>query len=110
MIRLVRVKKSSSLREYLLDHNGLSSFPNKGDNERVNVPCFREDLKEGRLNFYRGESVAYHKGVLCGQSADGNDLYNKAKEYYGKSNLAVFRVPKEEETLDTILTEALGEY
>ncbi len=110
MIRFVRVKKSQDLREYLLDHGGLSSFPDKGDTEKVNVPCFRKDSEEGRLDFYRGTCVAYHKGVLCGQSSDGSDLYDKAKGYYGKSNLAVFRVPNVGETLDSVLEEAMGEY
>ncbi len=110
MIRFVRVKKSQDLREYLLDHGGLSSFPDKGDNEKVNVPCFREDFEKGRLEFYQGTCVAYHKGVLCGQSLDRVGLYNKARDYYGQSNLAVFRVPKVGETLDSVLEEALGEY
>ena len=110
MIRFVRVKKDPTLKEYLLDHRGLSSFPDKGSNEKVNVPCFKEDFERGRLDFYRGTSVAYHKGVWCGQSSDRNDLYEAEKGYYGKSNLAVFQVPSKGETLDTILTEALGEY
>ncbi len=110
MIRFVRVKKSENLREYLLDHSGLSSFPDKGINGKVNVPCFKEDFEKGRLEFYQGTSVAYHKGVLCGQSSDGSDLYDKAKGYYGKSNLAVFRVPNVGETLDSVLEEAMGEY
>ncbi len=110
MIRFVRIKKSSSLREYLLDHGGLSSFPDKGSDGKVNIPCFRTDFEEGRLEFYRGESVAYHKGVLCGQSVNGKNLYDRAKEYYGKSNLAVFKVPNDRETLDDVLRDALGEY
>ncbi len=110
MIRFVRVKKSEDLREYLLDHGGLSQFPDKGINETVNISCFKTDLEKGELGSYCGEWVAYHKGVLCGHSVDGENLYGRAKEYYGKSNLAVFRVPQKEESLENTLQYTLGEY
>ena len=62
------------------------------------------------LDSYRGTSVAYHKGILCGQSINGRELYDEAQQYYGSSNLAVFRVPRRTESLENLLREALGQY
>jgi len=110
MIQFVRVRETPDLREYLLDHGGLSQFPDRGLNGTVNGPYFIKDLVENRLDSYQGEFVAYHKGVLCGQSADGEDLYKTARNYFGASNLAVFRVPNNKETVENSLERALGEY
>ncbi len=110
MIKFVRVKESLDLKEYLLEHGGLLQFPDKGSNGTVNGPYFIKDLVENKLDSYRGEFVAYHKGVLCGQSADGKNLYDTARDYYGQSNLAVFRIPNAGETLEYVLEEAIGEY
>lgn len=71
MIKFVRVKNDHGLTEYLLDHDELSQFPDKGTNGTVNSPCFIKDLVENKLDGYRGEWVAYHKGVFCGESRRG---------------------------------------
>lgn len=44
------------------------------------------------------------------KAAEGKNLYNTARDYYGESNLAVFRVPMTEETVDSSLEKAFGEY
>src|SRR3989344_7990181 len=98
-------------REYLLNHQGLARFPDKGPDGEINLPSFRDDFEQGRIELAGGETwVAYHKGVLCGRAAKGWKLYDAAASYYGSSNLAVFRVPKERESIDDTLKDALGRY
>ncbi|MBI2102816.1 hypothetical protein HYT55_03180 [Candidatus Woesearchaeota archaeon] len=97
-------------RDYLLTHGALSKRPDRGKNEKVNIPCFREDLGRGLLSDYQGEWVVYHKGVLCGVSTDGKELYETAIEYYGSTNLAVFRVPRSGENLEKMFDDAQGQF
>ena len=94
--------------EFILNHGALSRQATRGDRARDNVPCFSDDLRDGLLEPYNGTFVAYHKGTLCGQSSDGPALYTRAKDYYGSSDLAVFRVPSAGRQLP--LEGALGQY
>ena len=87
--------------EFLLSHDALAKQPDRGDDGSSNAPCFKEDYEQGKLNRYRGTYVAYHKGVLCGQSKEGDLLYKAATNYYGRSNLVVFEVPKNPDLLET---------
>ncbi|MBS3169617.1 hypothetical protein J4210_03960 [Candidatus Woesearchaeota archaeon] len=104
-------KAKNKPEEYLLSHQGLARFPDKGPDEEINLPSFQNDLEQGRVESAAGETwVAYHKGVLCGRAAEGRKLYDAATSYYGSSNLAVFRVPKERESIDDTLKDALGRY
>ena len=93
MVKIEIVESSAEPQQnYLLSHGSLAKIPDKGRNGTVNLPCLREDLDNGRLDQYRGSWVAYHKGVLCGESSEGRGLYEAAWTYYGKSNLTIFRV------------------
>jgi len=75
---------------YLLSHDALSLHPSRGSN----ADAFVRDLGEAVLNRYGQTSVAYQKGVLCGQHRDGDVLYRVGKRYYGHSHFAVIEVPK----------------
>lgn len=97
-------------REYLLSHQGLARLPDRGPDEEVNLPSFRDDFEQGRVESAGETWVAYHKGVLCGRAAKGWKLYDAAASYYGSSNLAVFRVPQERESIEDTLGDALGRY
>jgi len=100
-----------TLEHYLLSHDELSQQAERGDVAADNLLFFKLDLRQGKLDRYEeGSFVAYHKGVLCGQSVQGLKLFNTAKGYYGDSNLAVFRLPKKGETLKKTLEDALGEF
>lgn len=97
--------------EYLLDHGALSRLKEKGRNAGVNVPCFLSDYVQGKFEGSEGMWVVYHKGVCCGRGIDGDELYETAREYYGSSNLAVFKVEKGgARTLADILREAKGQF
>jgi hypothetical protein len=78
-------------REYILSHNGLSQFK-ESDYPNANNISFQKDLEEGKLNDYAGTYVLYWKGILTGQSRNGDKLIEKAKNYYGSSNLKMFEV------------------
>ena len=66
------------------------------------------DLRNGTLKFYEGTFVAYWKGILCGQSVNGEALLKRASDYYGSSNLAIFKVPLDGKKVN--LEEALGQF
>ena len=98
------------LEEYILSHGGLSKQLDRGETAADNLLFFKLDLRQRRLNRYQeGSYVAYHKGVLCGQSSEGLRLFNTAKEYYGSSNLAVFKIPKKDERLSELVGVILGD-
>ena len=86
-------------REFYLNHELLSKQPNRGDVGQDNKKFFFHDLVHGKLDSYAGSNVLYHKGVFCGQAADGEHLLQSAQRYYGHSNLASFRVPLDIEAL-----------
>ncbi len=89
----------SGIREYYLTHGALAQQPTRaGDNQSL----FVHDLIDGRFLGYRGSYVAYQKGVLCGQSVDGETLFDCTGRYYGISSLGVFKVPSR--------TEKVGEF
>jgi hypothetical protein len=96
-------------RDYYLTHGELSQLPEGGKSEKANVPAFQEDFRKGFLIGYDG-FVAYHKGVLCGQARDGRELLETTQRYYGSSNLAVFRVPQGDETIDDVLKDGRGQF
>lgn len=100
-------KITNANREFLFSHEELSRH--KRNDWVSNQPYFQMDYRQGKLDEYKGTFVAYHKGVMCGQSADGQKLYSEAEQYYGKSNLAVFRVPKTWEEMETAIQESRGE-
>jgi hypothetical protein len=97
------------LSEYILSHEALTHQKNRGDSASANSISFKLDFMEGLLDHYKGTSVVYHKGVLCGQSANKNKLFKKATVYYGFSNLAVFDVPGTSGDLETAVENALGQ-
>ncbi len=97
---------------YILNHGSLSKQPYRGDSEKDNIPGFKEDLKNGVLDMFK-ESYGYalyHKGVLCGIGHDGARLLENAQNYYGKSDLAMFKIPENPETIDDVLAIASGEF
>lgn len=96
--------------EYILSHDDLASKSDRGDSPAANVPCFKNDILKGRLDNYKNTFVAYQKGILCGQSKDGKELYNFASSYYGFSSLAVFKVPNSKVELENLLNEAIGNF
>ena len=97
-LRIVYSKKEhvtpqgACLEEYILSHGDLAREP-EGPNGLANAVCFMADLWRQRLEPYRGTFVAYHRGVLCGQSANRDVLWTEASAYYGSSTLAVLHVP-----------------
>ncbi|MBI2110235.1 hypothetical protein HYT51_00440 [Candidatus Woesearchaeota archaeon] len=100
-----------TLENYLLSHNELAQQAERGDVAADNLLFFKLDLRHGKLDRYEeGSFVAYHKGVLCGQSFNRHNLVNTAIGYYGDSNLAVFRIPKKGEILEKTLEDALGKF
>ncbi len=86
--------KVVDLREFILSHDALSIAPERGKSHEDNMFWFEHDLRSGHLKQYTGTFVAYQIGILCGQSRDGEKLYDQAHAYYGSSNLAVFPVPE----------------
>ncbi len=80
--------------KYILSHEELARQPERGESLLDNIVSFREDFMQGLLNRYRGSAVAYHKGILCGQSMSMRGLAQKAASYYGSSDLTIFRVPR----------------
>ncbi len=68
------LQEGRGIRNYYLSHGELSQLSERGNSERDNIPSFRDDLRMGFLIGYDGTFVAYHKGVLCGQARDGDEL------------------------------------
>jgi len=100
-----------TLEHYLLSRDELAQQAERGESAADNLLFFKLDLRQRRLNRYQeGSYVAYHKGVLCGQSFQRLNLFNAAKKYHGSSNLAVFKIPKKGEIIEKTLEEALGEF
>ena len=95
--------------KFILSHAALSRYNERG-NEKSNIPYFKEDLENGKLDSVRGHYVVYWKGILCGYSQEGETLFIRAGEYFGNSNLAVFRVPQKNENLEAVLREAQGQF
>ena len=98
-----------TLREYILSHGELAKQPDRGARQADNPAFFKADFLEGRLDRYEGTFVAYQKGVLCGQSEDGEKLHHQAACYYGTSGLTVFQVPlkKDHKWADNAIENAL---
>jgi len=96
------------LTEFILSHGALAMQPDRGASYRANGPCFKQDFQKGVLMSYTNTFVAYQKGTLCGQSADGDTLFDKAKGYYGGSGLAVFSVPENAEGLEDAIEDGQG--
>jgi hypothetical protein len=86
---------------YLLDHNELTKQKDRGHSLADNVKSFKEDYESQILEAYKGTAVAYHQGILCGQCNDVSKLWVLASNYYGRSNLTVFEVPKKAEALNS---------
>lgn len=96
--------------EYILSHEELARQEVRGDVGLDNIPFFKMDFRRGTLDCYKGTAVAYHKGILCGQSENKEGLFEQAKSYYGSSNLAVFEVPNNTTGLEKSINEALGDF
>jgi len=94
--------------EYILSHRELARQNSKGEFESDNILLFECDYKSGALNLYKGTFVLYHKGVLCGQSKDGELLIKKATSYYGASNLTAIHVPEELSGLEDSVINSFG--
>jgi hypothetical protein len=97
-------------REFILSHKFLSLQEERGESAADNIPNFRNDFLNGKLKDYEGTFVSYQKGILCGQSENRKQLFNKATEYYGFSSLAVFNVPMFETNLEDAIKNALGKF
>ncbi|MBW2986579.1 hypothetical protein KY333_04385 [Candidatus Woesearchaeota archaeon] len=97
------------LTEFILSHGALAMQPERGASYRANGPCFKQDFQKGVLGQYEPNTfVAYQKGTMCGQSADGDTLFDKAKGYYGGSGLAVFQIPENAEGLEDAIENGQG--
>ncbi len=107
---MMSLHEGGAVRDYYLNHWELSLLPERGSCERDNIHSFCDDFRRGFLIGYDGTFVVYHKGVLCGQARDGDELLSVTQEYYGSSNLAVFRVPNATETIEDALKEAQGQF
>ncbi len=99
------IKALNGRREYVAGPEVLKKLNAQGSN-LTNLPAFESDLKEGRLDAYRGTFVAYFGGVLCGQSADLRGLRELALGELEKEKLSIFRVPGAGEPLS--LDDALS--
>ena len=53
MIEYVNEAKNEP-REYLLNHQGLARFPDKGPDGEINLPSFRDDFEQGRIELTGG--------------------------------------------------------
>jgi len=98
-VLVVENPKHAEFEEYLLDKETAEKWiaDKKRENGSAdNRESFLDDLKSGMIPvFFRGKFVAYRDGVICGQSSNGWELYQKAEEQYGKDNpVKVFKVPK----------------
>ena len=63
-------------REFIMSHRLLAERDTRGDDHVSNVNFFLEDLSRGIMDRYKGTYVAYHKGVFCGQSKEGEKLFD----------------------------------
>jgi hypothetical protein len=79
-------------RNFIMSHELFAKTPNRGATKKDNIPYFLHDLTSGALHNYAETFVLYHKGVLCGQGHNGEELLHNGQQYYGYSNLACFRV------------------
>jgi len=98
-VLVVENPKHAEFEEYLLDKEIVAIWiddKKKENRSTDNRESFLDDLKSGTIPvFFRGKFVAYRDGVICGQSRNGWELYQKAEEHYGKANpVKVFKVPK----------------
>ena len=96
-----------ALREYILGIEKLMEEPGRGIDHVDNAPYFKVDFLELKLKSYTGTFVAYQKGILVGQSKDGNLLYHEFSCLHGGSNLTVFGVPEDREFLDDAVKDAI---
>lgn len=94
-------------REYILSIEKLIEEPGRGIDHADNAPYFKVDFLEMKLDRYKGTYVAYHKGILAGQSKDGNLLFHEFSCVHGDSSLMVFRVPENRESLDAAVADAI---
>ncbi len=117
MLPVVKIVESMEDRElqgakmgYMLRHGSLSKQPYRGDSQKCNIPYFKEDLRAGKLERFKDQYVLYHKGVFCGAGNNDEVLYELASAYYGSSDLALFKVPEDLDTIDQVIKEAIGEF
>ena len=95
--------KSIDLTGRIMTHDELAKTPDRGTSGQYNELFFEIDFKSNLLDKYRGTAVLYWKGILCGQGPDPKELFKKAENYYGQSNLTVFVVPQKEEKHITVV-------
>ena len=101
-IKVISSTQHSPLEESILHHGAEAKLPNRCDSEGDNIVLFVADLKDGKLDSYKGTYVAYQKGNLVGQSKDGDKLWQAAGAYYGSSSLTVFKVPEKPEDVKNL--------
>ena len=53
----------------------------------------------GKLSKYAGRCIAVVKGKLIAEGENRLDAYKKARDKYPKERIAIFYIPKEEETV-----------
>jgi hypothetical protein len=97
------------IADYILSHDALSKQKERAETGSNNDFFFRKDFENHLLDKYKGTSVLYWKGIMCGQSKDGRKLWQKASSYYGQSNLTVFLVPQSLEELNHALGYSIKE-
>ena len=95
------------LKEYILGYAALARAPERGHVAEDNPTFFKIDFRNGALNQYVGTYVAYHKGILAGQSEDGEALFRKFKSMHGSSSLTVFRIPENNKELAQAVENAI---
>ena len=93
--------------EYILSYEALAHQQQRGHIAKDNPVFFEVDFRNGALNRYKGTYVAYHKGILAGQSGDGKELFRKFKSMHGSSSLTVFKVPEDTRGLAAAVQEAI---
>jgi hypothetical protein len=97
---------ADSLAGRILTHGELCKQPERGKTGKDNESFFRADFSASLLDLYKGTSVLYWKGILCGQGENPQELIERAANYYGESNLSVYVVPEKEEELDSAVAHA----
>ena len=108
---MITTKEQILNRVYLTDYLlGKEEFTRSNSNSRdsiTNKDAFLDDFRDGRLKRYAGENVVYCDGIRCGHSTNRALLYKEAIKEYNDTNIAVFRVPNEDEEEPDLL-DAIG--
>ena len=92
-IVVVKTPEEAEFAEFVID----SKVVKQG--EKTDRDAFDFDLRNSKLEHYRGTHVLYFKGVFCGQSKSCRDLYENAFAEYGGVCFSIYEVPNAENKL-----------